>query len=167
LFTELLPLLKDRVLVVTISRVDDELICVSVIPKKRDTTTDENTALTMPLSFTGRPDELDRELAAQLTGFTESVIRTGSNLEEIKAQHAAAVKAVDSENRKRLDEKKKVTAKSTPSPEKAAASPELKDGRPVFGSKASAEAGATGSLFDAVEKQESPAEPAAPSSAGA
>jgi PRTRC genetic system protein E len=167
MFTELMPLLKQRVLVVTISRVDDELICVSVIPKKRETTTDENAALTVPLSFTGKPDELDRELPAQLTGFTESVIRTGSNLEEIKAQHTAAVKAVDAENRKRLDEKKKVTGKSAPPPEKAAAGPELKDGRPVFGSKASSEAGATGSLFDAVEKQECQVEPAVQSSAGA
>jgi PRTRC genetic system protein E len=68
MFTELMPLLKQRVLVLTISRVDDALICVSVIPKKRDTATDDNSALTMPLSFTGRPDELDRELPAQLLG---------------------------------------------------------------------------------------------------
>jgi hypothetical protein len=48
MFTELMPLLKQRILVLTISRVDDELICVTVIPKKRDDIADENTALTIP-----------------------------------------------------------------------------------------------------------------------
>jgi PRTRC genetic system protein E len=158
MFTELMPLLKQRVLVLTISRVDDALICVSVIPKKRDTATDDNSALTMPLSFTGRPDELDRELPAQLAGFVESVIRTGSNLDELKVQHAAAVKAVEAENRKRLDEKKKVNGKSAPPSEKPDNSPEFKDGKPVFGTKASSEPGATASLFDTVETPESPAD---------
>lgn len=167
MFTELMPLLKQRVVVMTISRVDDELICVSVIPKKRDSTTDEDPALTIPLSFTGRPDELDRELPLQLAGFTESVIRTGSNLEELKAQHAAAVKAIDAENRKRLDEKRKTSGKSGPPAEKPVTCPEIKDGKPVFGSKASSEPVVTASLFDAVEKQECPAEATPQSAAGA
>jgi len=34
MFTELMPLLKQRVLVVTISHVEDEIICVSVIPSE-------------------------------------------------------------------------------------------------------------------------------------
>ena len=157
MFTELMPLLKQRVVVMTISRVDDELVCVSVIPKKRDGATDEDSALAVPLSFTGRSDELDRELPTQLAGFTESVIKTGSNLEELKAQHAAAVKAVDAENRKRLEEKRKASSKSGPPPEKPAAGPEIKDGKPVFGSKASCEPADTASLFDAVEKHEGPA----------
>lgn len=166
MFTELMPLLKQRVVVMTISRVDHELICVSVIPKKRDETTDEDPALSIPLSFTGRPEELDRELPSQLAGFTESVIKTGSNLEELKAQHAAAVKAVDAENRKKLDEKRRV-GKSAPPSEKPSAGPELKDGRPVFGSKPSSEPASTASLFDAVEKQECPAEAAPQSLPGA
>jgi hypothetical protein len=36
MFAELMPLLKQRVLILTISRVDDELILVNVIPKKLD-----------------------------------------------------------------------------------------------------------------------------------
>ncbi len=153
MFTELMPLLKQRILVLTISRVNDELICVSVIPKKRDDTADENAALTIPLALTGKPDELDRDLPAQLAGFADSVIKTGSNLEELKAEHAAAIKAVDAENRKRLDQKRKVNDKSAPPAEKPASGPEFKDGKPVFGSRPSPEAGAAPNLFDSVEKQ--------------
>jgi PRTRC genetic system protein E len=158
MFTELMPLLKQRVLVVTISHVENETICVSVIPKKRENAPEEDAALTIPLAFTGHSDELDREFPAQLIAFTESVIRTGSNLDELKAQHAAAVKAIDAENRKRLDEKRKASSKSVPPAEKAAPPApglEFKDGKPVFGSKGLPEPAATASLFDAVEKQES------------
>lgn len=153
MFTELMPLLKQRVLVLTISRVGDDLICVSVIPKKRDDVADENAALTIPLALTGKPEELDRDLAAQLSGFADSVIKTGSNLEQLKTKHAAAVKAADAENRKRLDEKRKINGKTVPPAEKPAA-PEIKDGKPVFGSKSSCEPAATASLFDVVEKAE-------------
>ena len=151
MFTELIPLLKQRILVLTISRVDDELICVSVIPKKRENVPDENAALTTPLALTGRPEELDRDLPGQLSGFADSVIKTGSNLEQLKAEHAAAVKAVDAENRKRLDERKKSNGKAVPPAEKPAA-PEIKDGKPVFGTRPSPEPERTPGLFDAVEK---------------
>jgi PRTRC genetic system protein E len=150
MFEELMPLLKQRVLVLTISRVDDDLICVSVIPKKREDAADENAALTIPLALTGKPEELDRDLPAQLSGFAESVIKTGSNLEQLKAEHAAAVKAVDAENRKRLDDKRKINGKTVPPAEKPAG-PEIKDGRPVFG-RPSPEPERTPGLFDTVEK---------------
>ena len=150
-FMELMPLLKQRVLVMTISRVDDGLILVNVIPKKPDKETDENSALTLPLSFTGTPEELDRELPGHLASFSESVIKTGSNIEELKTQHAAAVKAIEAENRKRLDEKKKVNGKSTMVSEKTDAGPEFKDGKPVFGTKNSTPPAANANLFDHVE----------------
>lgn len=153
MFTELMPLLKQRILVLTISRVDDELICVSVIPKKRDDIADENAALTIPLALTGKPDELDRDLPGQLGAFTDSVIKTSSNLEQLKAEHAAAVKAIDAENRKRLDEKRKVNGKSAPPEEKPVSGPEFKEGKPIFGSPPSPQAGPTPSLFDSVERQ--------------
>ncbi len=159
MFTELMPLLKQRVLVLTITRVDDELICVSVIPKKRENAADENTALGIPLALTGKPEELDRDFPAQLSGFAGSVIKTGSNLEQLKAEHAAAIKAVDAENRKRLDERRKVNGKSAAPENKTAApgdknanGPEFKDGKPVFGTRPSPEPERAPSLFDAVEK---------------
>jgi PRTRC genetic system protein E len=167
MFTELMPLLKQRVLVLTISRVDDEVICVGVIPKKREDADDENVALTIPLALTGKPEELDRDLPAQLSGFADSVIKTGSNLEQLKAEHAAAVKAVDAENRKRLDDKKKINGKTVPPAEKPASGPEFKDGKPVFGTRPSPEPEPTPGLFDAVEKRPPTPEsitPASPSS---
>jgi len=156
MFTELMPLLKQRVLMLTISRVDDELILVNVIPKKLDKDHDENSALTLPLSFTGKPEELDQELPGQLAAYTESVIKTGSNLDDLKTQHAAAIKAVEVENRKRLDEKRRVNGKSAPVSEKPDPGAEFKAGKPVFGTKNSTGQAASASLFDNVEPSADP-----------
>jgi hypothetical protein len=111
---------------------------------------DENGALTAPLSITGKADELDRELSSQLTSFTESVMKTGSNLDELKTQHAAAVKAVEAENKKKIDDKKKGNGSRTASTPPPTPTPttEFKDGKPVFGSKTPQAPVETGSLFD-------------------
>src|SRR5271165_2491906 len=162
-FTELMPLLRQRAVMITISDVGQGLLRVNIIPRKLlvDGSSDENTALTTPLSITGKAEELDRELPGKLATFTESIAKTGSNLDELKTQHAAAVKALEAENKKRLDDKKKVngskTASTPPNPNPAA---EFKDGKPVFGSKGTPPAG--GSLFDTATDQadavEQPAE---------
>ena len=94
---------------------------------------------------------MDRELPGQLASFAESVIKTGSNIEELKTQHAAAVKAVEAENRKRLDEKRKVNGKSATVSEKTDTGAEFKDGKPVFGTKNSTPPAANANLFDHVE----------------
>ena len=95
-----MPLLKQRVVMITISDVGEGLLRVNVIPRKLEGSADENGALTVPLSITGKAEELDRELPGQLTSFTESVTKTGSNLDELRTQHAAAIKAVEAENKK-------------------------------------------------------------------
>jgi PRTRC genetic system protein E len=136
-FTELMPLLKQRAVIMTISDVGEGLLRINVIPRQVEGGTDENTALTSPLSITGSPEELDRELPGQLASFTESIVRTATNLEELKAQHAAAVRAVEAENRKKLDEKRKANGSKVPSapPPDSNRAAEFKDGKPVFGSK--------------------------------
>jgi PRTRC genetic system protein E len=147
-FTELMPLLKQRVVMITISDVGEGLLRVNVIPRKLEGNADENGALTAPLSITGKADELDRELASQITSFTESVTKTGSNLDELKTQHAAAVKAVEAENKKKIEDRKKGNgskAATTPPPAPTA---EFKDGKPLFGSKAPQVQVENGSLFD-------------------
>jgi PRTRC genetic system protein E len=151
MFTEMMPLLKQRVLMLTISLVDDESILVNVIPKKRESAADENTALTLPLSLRGKPDELDRDLPSQLAAFAETVIQTGSNLEDLRAQHTAAIKAVEAENRKRLDEKRRSGAKTGPAAEKSNGAAESRDFKPVFGSKTQSGSVVPASLFDHVE----------------
>ena len=163
MFMELLPLLKQRVVMITVSDVGDGVLRVNVIPRKLDGDADQNQALTTPLSITGSAEELDRELPGQLASFTESVVKTGSNLGELRTQHAAAVKVVEAENKKKLDDKKKgngsKTASTPPNPNPAA---EFKDGKPVFGSKGTPPAGESRSLFDTAADQadavEQPAE---------
>jgi len=145
-----MPLLKQRVVMITISDIGEGLLRVNVIPRKLDGSSDENGALTAPLSITGKADELDRELPGQLTSFTESVTKTASNLDELKTQHAAAVKAVEAENKKKIDEKKKGNGSRTASTAPPAPAPtaDFKDGKPVFGSKATPATAENGSLFD-------------------
>ncbi len=149
MFTELLPLLKQRLLMITVSDVGDGLLRVNVIPRKLDADSDQSRALTTPLSITGSAEELDRELPGQLLSFTESVLKTGSNLEELKTQHAAAVKAIDAENKKRLDEKRKGgTSKTQSTPPAPMVTSDFKDGKPLFGSKAAPAVNECRSLFD-------------------
>jgi PRTRC genetic system protein E len=148
-FTELMPLLKQRVVMITISDVGEGLLRVNVIPRRLEGSTDENGALTVPLSITGKAEELDRELPVQLVSFTESVTQTGSNLHELRTQHAAAIKAVEAENRKKVDDKKgngsrsASTPPTTPTP-----TAEFKEGKPIFGSKAPQPPVESRSLFD-------------------
>jgi PRTRC genetic system protein E len=149
-FTELMPLLKQRVVMITISDVGEGFLRVNVIPRKLEGSTDENGALTVPLSITGKAEELDRELPGQLVSFTQSVTQTGSNLDELRTQHAAAIKAVEAENRKKMDDKKKgngprpaSTPSTTPTP-----AAEFKEGKPVFGSKAPQQPVESCGLFD-------------------
>ena len=149
MFTELLPLVKQRLLMITVSDVGDGLLRVNVIPRKLDADSDQSQALTTPLSITGSAEELDRELPDQLLSFAESVVKTGSNLEELKTQHAAAVKAIDAENKKRLDEKKKGgVSKTQNTPPAPMVTSDFKDGKPLFGSKAAPAANECRSLFD-------------------
>jgi len=152
-FTELLPLLKQRMLMITVSDIGDGMLRVNVIPRKLDADSDQNPALTTPLSITASADELDRELPSQLASFTQSVVKTGSNLEELQTQHAAALKAVEAENKKRLDEKKNASRSKTPStPPATTAKPEIEDRRLIFGSRPAPQAGECRNLFDASEE---------------
>ena len=150
MFTELVPLLKQRVVMITISDVGEGLLRVNVIPRKLEGGEDENAALTAPLSITGKAEELDRELPGQLASFTESVTKTGSNLDELRTQHAAAIKAVEAENKKKVDDKKKGNSSKTAStpPASPTGTAEFKDCKPVFGSKAPQQPVDSPSLFD-------------------
>jgi PRTRC genetic system protein E len=145
-----MPLLRQRVVMITISDVGEGLLRVNVIPRKLEGSADENGALTAPLSITGKAEELDRELPAQLTSFTESVTKTGSNIDELKTQHAAAIKAVEAENKKKIDDKKKSKGYRTTNMPPATPTPtaDFKDGKPVFGTKTPPVPVENGSLFD-------------------
>ncbi len=150
MFSELLPLLADRTLFLTVARMDESHIRVNVIPKRLKENDTGEDALTTPLSITGAAEELDRDLPAQLTGFVESLMQTSSNLTQLQEIHKSAVKAIETENKKALDSKRKAGATQTPSKdEKPAPGPVFKDGKPVFGSK-TGQITETKGLFDAV-----------------
>jgi PRTRC genetic system protein E len=150
MFAELKPLLKQRVVTITVSDIGDDLIRVNIIPRRTEKESDENGPLTTPLSVTGNAEELDRELAGQVASFTESVMKTGSNLEQIRAEHAAGVKAVESGNRKKLDYRRKGNGSKGPdtAATKSAQSPEFKDGKPVFGTRSTTVSTESQDLFD-------------------
>ena len=90
MFIELMPLLRDRTLLITVARIEQNLR-VNVIPTKaRD---GEDQALTTPLSYTASPEELDAEFGKHLAGYVDSHITLGSTLAEAKAEMDAAAKA--------------------------------------------------------------------------
>ena len=94
MFQELMPLLAQRILLLTLSRVSDEQICVNVIPKPlKSDQQDDDAALTTPLSVTGTPKELDEQLPRQLVEFVETHLGLSSTLKSAKEQMEAAAKA--------------------------------------------------------------------------
>jgi len=105
LFIELMPLLAGRTVMITVARVDDRTLRVNVIPTKRNE--DENAALTTPLSYTGTPEELDRELGKQVAGYAETQQQLGSTLAQVKAEMDAAAKAAQEEAKRRAAERNK------------------------------------------------------------
>jgi PRTRC genetic system protein E len=117
-FVELMPLLKERTLLITVARIEQKLR-VNVIPTKaRD---GEDQALATPLSYTASPEELDAEFGKHLAGYVDSHITLGSTLAEAKAEMDAAAKAA----RQRAKTSQQ-TAKSTqtqPKPETPAPAP--------------------------------------------
>jgi PRTRC genetic system protein E len=93
-FEELMPLLTERVLILTMSRVSAEEISVNVIPRPLKSDQQGNdAALTTPLSITGTPKELDEQLPGQLVEFVETHLGLSSTLKSAVEQMEAAAKA--------------------------------------------------------------------------
>jgi PRTRC genetic system protein E len=91
MFVELMPLLGERTVMITVSRVNQNSIRVNFIPSRKKE--DENPALATPLSFTGTPEELDRELGNSLGSYVEENLRLQTTLTEAKSEMEAAAKA--------------------------------------------------------------------------
>ncbi len=89
MFVELMPLLKERTLLITVARVDEK-VRVNVIPAK--VREGEEHALTTPVSVTGSAEELDAELGRHLASYVDAHIALGSTLAEAKAEMDAAAK---------------------------------------------------------------------------
>jgi PRTRC genetic system protein E len=93
MFQELMPLLAQRTLIVTMSRVSDDEIRINVVPKPLKSDQDHGAALTTPLSLTGAPKELDEQLPRQLVEFVQAHLGLSSTLRSATEQMEAAAKA--------------------------------------------------------------------------
>ena len=97
MFKELLPVLRDRAVLLTVTLVETDQIRVNIVQKKvKD---GDNDALTTPLSVTGTAEDLDAELSKTVVGFVGSHLQMKNTLEKAKAEMDAASKAAQAEAR--------------------------------------------------------------------
>ena len=108
MFKELVPILRDRAVLLTVTLIDADQIRVNIVPKKLKD--GDNDALTTPLSVTGTAEDLDAELSATIVSFVGSHLQMKNTLEKAKAEMDAASKAAQAEART----KSKTLAKSAP-----------------------------------------------------
>jgi len=98
-FTQLMPMLAERTVMMIVSKADEQHLTVSVIPKRLKES--ESAALAMPLCCTGTPEELDRELPAQVRDFVAGHVALSNNLAEIQREREEAEKAAREEAKKK------------------------------------------------------------------
>ena len=108
MFKELVPILRNRAVLMTATALDDDQIRVNVVPKKMKD--GDHDALTTPLSVTGTAEELDTQLAATLVGFVASHLQMKNALEKAKSEMDAATKTAQAEARA----KSKTATRSVP-----------------------------------------------------
>ena len=122
MFKELVPILRNRAVLMTATALDDDQIRVNVVPKKMKD--GDHDALTTPLSVTGTAEELDTQLAATLVGFVASHLQMKNALEKAKADMDAATKTAQAEARaKSKTPTSKTPAKVEPAPATVVAQP--------------------------------------------
>lgn len=151
MFKELAPYLRQRAVLLTVTRLEEDQIRVNVIPQKLKD--GENAALTTPLTVTGTAEELDRDLPTTLVNFVSSHLQLKNTLDRAKSEMDAAAKAAQAEARA----KSKTTATTKPAPKsEPAKATETPKPAPV----PTPEPSRTASLFDAPTATE-PATPEA------
>lgn len=145
MFKELAPYLRQRAVLLTVTRLEEDQIRVNVIPQKLKD--GENAALTTPITVTGTAEELDRDLPATLVDFVASHLQLKNTLDRAKSEMDAAAKAAQAEARTKSKTSTTKTATKTESAKPAEA--------PKPAPQPVSEPPRTASLFDA------PADPAA------
>ncbi|MGA7829597.1 MAG: PRTRC system protein E [Terracidiphilus sp.] len=108
MFKELVPVLRDRAVLLTVTLVDADQIRVNIVPKKLKD--GDNDALTTPLSVTGTAEDLDAELSTTIISFVGSHLQMKNALEKAKAEMDAASKTAQAEARA----KSKTSGKTAP-----------------------------------------------------
>ncbi len=128
MFAELMPLLRKRRLLLTVSLVEGDTIRATVVPQKSSET--EDNAITTPLAITGTAEELDREVPGQLVSFVGAHLQLQSTLATAKAEMDAAAKAARDEARKKGI--KPVTTPAAESAPKPTPEPPTPEPPPLF-----------------------------------
>jgi PRTRC genetic system protein E len=136
MFSELMPLLTERTVVITVARESGTTIRATIVLS-------ENAALSTPLSFVGTPEELDCDLAKELAAYVDTHRQLGSTLAQAKATMEAAARAAQEEAKRKADDKRKAkSGTSAPAPAPSA-QPEASVSRdPVPGTTSSLFGGA-------------------------
>jgi PRTRC genetic system protein E len=110
MFQQLVPLLRQRSVLLTVTSLEEDQIRVNVLPKKL--ADGENAALTTPISITGTAAELDAQLPDAIVSFVASHLELKNTLDRAKEEMAAAAKAAQDEARNKSKTAKK-TARAT------------------------------------------------------
>lgn len=111
MFQQLVPLLRQRSVLLTVTLLEEDQVRVNVMPKKLADS--ENTALTTPMSFTGTAEELDTQLPSALVSYVASHLDLKNTLEKAKEEMAAAAKAAQEEVRNKSKGVKKASDTAT------------------------------------------------------
>ena len=141
MFAELMPLLRRRRLLLTISLVEGDTIRATVVPQKATDT--EDNSLTTPLAITGTAEELDRDLPQQLVEFTGAHLQLQNTLASAKAEMEAAAKAAREEARKKTSKPSVSANSTTPATPAAAPVPREPEAPSLFTQQVSSETTAT------------------------
>jgi PRTRC genetic system protein E len=97
MFKELVPILRQRAVLLTVTFLEEDQIRVNIVPKKiKD---GDNDVLITPLSVTGTAEELDTELSPTLVSFVASHLQLKNTLEKAKAEMEEAAKTAQAEAR--------------------------------------------------------------------
>jgi PRTRC genetic system protein E len=112
MFQQLVPLLRQRSVLLTVTSLEEDQIRVNVLPKKLADS--ENAALTTPMSFTGTAAELDAQLPDAIVSFVASHLELKNTLDRAKEEMAAAAKAAQDEARNKSKTAKKAAPVTAP-----------------------------------------------------
>jgi PRTRC genetic system protein E len=128
MFQQLVPFLRQRSVLLTVTSLEDDQIRVNLMPKKLKE--GENSALTTPMSFTGTAVELDEQLPDAIASFVASHLELKNTLARAREEMDAAAKAAQEEARNKAKNNKKPSSESAGKVDPAAEEEQKKEPEP-------------------------------------